>query len=108
MINLGFIKVAAAAPPLRVADTEYNAEKIIEFAKKAEAGGAKIIVFPELSTTGYTSADLFSQRTLLENNLSAIDKIKTASKNIKSLILIGAPLEVEGKLLNTAIAISGG
>ncbi len=108
MKNFGYIKTAAIAPPLRVADTEYNAEKIIEFAKKAEAGGAKIIVFPELSTTGYTSADLFSQRTLLENNLSAIDKIKTASKNIKSLILIGAPLEVEGKLLNTAIAISGG
>src|SRR3989344_47854 len=106
--KFGYIKVAAIVPPLMVADTEYNAGKIIEFSKKAEADGALLIVFPELSTTGYTSADLFFQRTLLENNLSAIDKIKTASKNIKSLILIGAPLEVEGKLLNTAIAISGG
>ena len=106
--KIGYIKVAAIVPPLMVADTEYNAGKIIEFSKKAEADGALLIVFPELSTTGYTSADLFFQRTLLENNLSAIDKIKTASKNIKSMILIGAPLEVEGKLLNTAIAISGG
>ena len=108
MINLGFIKVAAAAPPLKIADTEYNAGKIIEFAKKAEAAGAKIIVFPELSTTGYTSADLFSQRTLLENNLLAINKLKTASKNIKSLILIGAPIEIGDKLLNTAVVISQG
>ena len=78
--KIGYIKVAAIVPPLMVADTEYNAGKIIEFSKKAEADGALLIVFPELSTTGYTSADLFFQRTLLENNLSAIDKIKTASK----------------------------
>ena len=79
MENFGYIKIAAVSPPLKVADMEYNAEKIIEFAKKAETNGAKIIVFPELSTTGYTSADLFFQRKLLEKSTESLNKIKTFS-----------------------------
>lgn len=61
----GFIKVAAATPEIRVADTEYNASAIIEAAKDAASRGAKLIVFPELCITGYTCADLFLQQTLL-------------------------------------------
>ena len=50
----GFLKVAAAAPMLRVADPMYNAEQIIEVMKKADAEGVKVLVFPELSLTGVT------------------------------------------------------
>lgn len=108
MSNFGFIKVAAAVPPIRVADTEYNSSKIIEFAEKASDLGARIIVFPELATTGYTAADLFFQRKLRESNLEALKKIKIASKKIKSLLIVGAPLEIGGKLFNMGIAIHGG
>ncbi|KKT41124.1 NAD(+) synthase [Candidatus Giovannonibacteria bacterium RIFCSPHIGHO2_02_43_13] len=108
MENFGYIKIAAVSPPLKVADMEYNAEKIIEFAKKAETNGAKIIVFPELSTTGYTSADLFFQRKLLEKSTESLNKIKTFSEEIKSLIIVGAPIETSGKLFNAAIVICKG
>ena len=48
----GFIKVAAASPMIKVADTDYNADKVIECIKDAYSRGVKLIVFPELTLTG--------------------------------------------------------
>ena len=108
MSNFGFIKVAAIVPPVKVADPGYNVGQIIEFSKKAARAGAKIIVSPELGLTGYTAADLFNQRTLLNRALAALNKLKTASRGINSAIIAGAPIETGGKLFNTAIVIAHG
>lgn len=56
----GFVKVAAAVPFVRVADCEYNVERIEALVLEADAKGVEIITFPELSITGYTCGDLFS------------------------------------------------
>ncbi|MFC2631546.1 MAG: nitrilase-related carbon-nitrogen hydrolase, partial [Porphyromonas pasteri] len=50
----GFVKVAAAVPFVRVADCEYNVERIEALVLEADAKGVEIITFPELSITGYT------------------------------------------------------
>ena len=65
----GFIKVAAVTPKVRVADTVYNAKKICEGIRGAAEQGAKVIVLPELSVTGYTCGDLFLQETLWSERL---------------------------------------
>ena len=39
----GFIKVAADAPELRVADPKFNAEKIVECVEKASEEGVKLL-----------------------------------------------------------------
>ena len=44
----GFVKVAAATPEIRVADCDYNAERIIEIIKEAEGKDVDLLVFPEL------------------------------------------------------------
>jgi NAD+ synthase (glutamine-hydrolysing) len=106
--NHGFIKVAATSLPLRVADLHFNTEKILEFAKKASSKGAKIIVFPELCITGYTVGDLFNQRLLLEEVKSSLSFLKKESQKIKSVLIVGLPLELEGKLFNVAAVISRG
>ena len=67
-----------------------------------------VIVSPELGVTGYTAADLFNQRTLLDKALAALNKLKTASRGINSVIIAGAPIETEGKLFNTAVVIAQG
>ena len=54
----GFIKTAAAAPELRVADPKYNAEKIVECIEKARGEGVKVLTFPELAITGATCGHL--------------------------------------------------
>ena len=64
MEDYGFMRVAAAVPRVRVADVNYNRDKIISLANQAEADGVSLLVFPELCVTGYTCADLFAQREL--------------------------------------------
>ena len=65
-MKYGFVKTAAVSPKIRVADTEYNAQETIRLMREAWEKGARIIVFPELSITGYTCSDLFRQEILLE------------------------------------------
>lgn len=104
----GFIKAAAIVPNLRVADVTYNADQIIEGINKAEEGGAKIIVFPELAVTGYTCNDLFLQDTLLSGAKRELLRITKATKGSDSIVFVGYPLAYEGKLYNTAAVLQDG
>ena len=91
-MNYGFIKTACASPDLKVADCAYNASKIIEESKNAAKKGASIIVFPELSITGYTCGDLFFQRTLQKGAEDALKEIISATKSLNSIIFAGLPV----------------
>ena len=53
-MNYGFVKVAAAVPHVKVADCKFNVEKIESLITVAEGKGVQIIIFPEMSITGYT------------------------------------------------------
>ena len=79
----GFIKTAACSPALRVADCNYNAEKIIE-AMQAHAD-VQLLVFPEFSLTGYTCGDLFLQHTLLQGAEAALEKVIAASEGLAAV-----------------------
>ena len=61
-MNYGFVKVAAAVPHVKVADCKFNVERIESQIAIAEGKGVQIIVFPEMSITGYTCGDLFGQQ----------------------------------------------
>ena len=74
-MKYGLIKVAAAIPGVRVADVDYNVQQIESLIAQAEGKGAEVIVFPELSITGYTCQDLFRQQLLLEKAEEAIIKL---------------------------------
>lgn len=65
-MKYGFIKVASAVPMVKVGDVKYNVEQIENLTVQAEGKGVEVIVFPELSVTGYSCQDLFSQNLLLE------------------------------------------
>ena len=104
----GFIKTATVSPELRVADTVYNAEKIIQAIRLANEENVSLLVFPELCVTGYTCGDLFGQRTLLEAAKKAVLKIAEATMDIPMLIFIGAPIRNNNKVYDTAIAIYDG
>ena len=104
----GFIKAAAASPSLRVADCAYNRDQIIQTFRRAQDQGAALLVLPELAVTGYTCGDLFGQRTLLDGALAALDEIITATKGSGTLLVLGVPLTVEGRLYNCAAVIQNG
>lgn len=104
----GFIKVAAATPKIKVADTTYNAHAITDLIMEADAAGAKIIVLPELCITGYTCSDLFLQDRLLNEAKEALLRIAENTKDTDALVFVGLPIEQEQKLYNAAAALKGG
>ena len=104
----GFIKVAAASPLLRVADPEYNVEKMLELFSLAHSFGVKILVFPELSITGYTCQDLFLSESLLKRSRKALNEYAEKTSYSDILSFVGYPLEYNGKLYNTAAAVKEG
>lgn len=103
-----FLSAALAVPDLDVANTKYNTEKIIEKLEQAVSSKAEVIAFPELCITGYTCADLFNQKELLDGAVDSIEKIAQKSKEIKKLIVVGAPLRMDGQLYNCAVVIFSG
>ena len=76
----GFIKVAAAAPEIRVADPMFNADAVIRAMDEHARLGVKVLVFPELTLTGATCGDLFYQNTLLAGAAAALEKVVQASE----------------------------
>ena len=104
----GFVKVAAATPDIRVADVEFNTQNIINVMEEAQKNGAKILVFPELCVTGYTCSDLFDHGVLLKASRKALLEIAENTSDKDMLVFVGAPLEVNGKLYNVAVAMNQG
>ena len=104
----GFIKVAAVTPDIRVADVSYNTEQICKKIDEACSLGAKIIAFPELSITGYTCGDLFTQTLLLERAKNALGEIREYTSGKDALIFVGLPFMADGKLYNVAAALNRG
>lgn len=107
-MKYGFIKVAALTPKVRVADPKYNVEQICKMIDEAEKNGAKVMVFPELSITGYSCGDLFFQETLLNEAKSGLLSIAAHTEGKEYLVFVGLPLEYNGKLYNVAAAVGNG
>lgn len=106
--NLGFVRVAAAVPMLRVADCKQNAQVIKEQIDEAINEGVEIVCFPELSITGYTCADLFFTQQLQRDALDALKDICLYTREKAIVILVGAPLKVDNNLYNCAFVITDG
>lgn len=104
----GFIKVAAATPKIKVADPAYNTEEILKIIDETEKNGASILVFSELTISGYTCGDLFLQQPLLTECKNQLLRIVKATENTSMLVVVGCPIVIKQKLYNCAVVISDG
>lgn len=104
----GFIKVAAATPKIKVADPAYNTEEILKIIDETEKNGASILVFSELTISGYTCGDLFLQQPLLTECKNRLLRIVKATENKSMLVVVGCPIVIKQKLYNCAVVISDG
>ncbi len=104
----GFICVSAATPELAVADVAYNVDRISAQMREACEGGAKIVVFPELSITGYTCGDLFYQHSLIEEAKCGLLSLVEKSRDMDAVFFVGLPFLFLGKLYNVAAAFANG
>ena len=104
----GFIKVAAATPKIKVADPAYNTEEILKIIDETEKNGASILVFSELTISGYTCGDLFLQQPLLTECKNQLVRIVKATEDKSMLVVVGCPIVIKQKLYNCAVVISDG
>lgn len=104
----GFVKVAAATPIVKVADVISNGNRIRELIDRAEDEKVKLIVFPELSVTGYTCGDLFFQDALIKRAEVEIKLITEHTRGKEIITVVGFPYSYNYKLYNTAAVIKGG
>ena len=104
----GFIKVAAATPKIKVADPAYNTEEILKIIDETEKNRASILLFSELTISGYTCGDLFLQQPLLTECKNQLLRIVKATENKSMLVVVGCPIVIKQKLYNCAVVISDG
>ena len=108
MNNLGYVRVAAAVPQMRVGDTEYNKQQIISMIAEAAEEKVDVVCFPELCITGYTCADLFFLQQLQQNALRALEDVADATRGIGTIVIVGCPLKVDNNLYNCSFVLSDG
>ena len=104
---LSLCRVAVISHELRIANIAYNLESHRKAIQESLEQGAQFLVFPELSLTGYTCSDLFYQDQLL---LSAELALCELASEIPSgiIVIVGVPIQFEGKLFNCAAVLEGG
>jgi NAD+ synthase (glutamine-hydrolysing) len=108
MLHHGFLRVAAAVPALRVGDCTFNAEHILGLIERAQREHVALVVFPELSLTGYTNADLFQQVTLQQAARTALARVVDGSKRFAGVVIVGLPLALDDQLFNCAAVLKSG
>ncbi|MFL5339759.1 MAG: NAD(+) synthase [Gemmataceae bacterium] len=109
MLHHGFLRVAAAAPQLRVADCEFNADRTLAVMQRAEADAVDVLAFPELGLTAYTCGDLFHHPPLLAGAIAALQRIvKATTSQFSGLLVVGLPLRHDDQLFNCAAVIQRG
>ncbi len=101
-----FSRVTAASHPIKVGDPQANALEIINALSKYM--DSQVVVFGELSLTGYTCGDLFAQDALLEAALKGLMAVAEASRGTSQLVVVGLPLRAQSILYNVAAAIFDG
>ncbi len=104
----GFYRIAAAVNQTYLANPSRNAEEIITLIQKAHEQNVSVVVFPELTLTGYSAGDLFFQQTLYENQNSAISSILEATRSIETIAVIGFALLDANRLYNCAAILQNG
>lgn len=109
MKNFEYVRIAVAVPVIKVADPMFNAKEIALLAKTAcETKNAKVILFPELSITGYTCGDLFNQKTLIKGAEDALNMLLEETSHLNILISVGMPIKTDNQLFNCAVLLKSG
>ncbi len=106
--DLGFLRIGAAIPLLRVADVDFNVGTIIECIKKAKNEGVQVLTFPEMAITGYTLGDLVQHQALLLKAQECLRHLLDESAGSTMVVIVGMPLVVEQKIFSCAAVLNSG
>ena len=104
----GYHRIAVAVHRTTVANPSANADEVIALSTKASEQSCSVVLFPELTLTGYTASDLFGMQRLHIAQDEALERILRETQDISTVILIGYALLHRDKLYNTALLLQNG
>jgi len=104
------VKIALGQINPTVGDFQGNSAKMIDFARRAQAEGAGLILFPELSVCGYPPRDLVERSSFVAHNRAAIERIALETRGIAVICGLVTPAQaVTGKsVMNSAALLKDG
>ena len=105
MFNHGYVKAAIANTiNCKIGNPKHNANILLQIMSDAKRKSVKLLIFPELSITGYTCQDMFFNSQLLEQTTSQLIVLsKYMPQDI--LVVVGAPLSINDTLFNCAVVM---
>src|SRR6202049_3625600 len=104
----GFVRVAACTHHTTLADPVANAESVLRLARDCHDDNVALVVFPELTLSGYSIEDILLQDVLLAAVEDAVLDIVAASTDLLPVLVVGAPLRYRHRIYNTAVVIHRG
>ena len=104
------MKIALGQINPTVGDFAGNAAKIIEFSRRAQADGAGLILFPELSVCGYPPRDLVERASFVQHNRESVEHIAAETRGIAVICGLVTPAQAQtGKsVMNSAALLKDG
>jgi len=105
-----YVKIALGQINPTVGDFSGNAAKIIDFSRRAEAAGAGLILFPELSVCGYPPRDLVERSSFVTRNRETVERISERVRGIAVICGLVTPADSDtGKaVMNSAALLMDG
>src|SRR5258706_7306131 len=104
------VKIALGQINPTVGDFSGNAAKHIEFARRAQASGAGLILFPELSVCGYPPRDLVERTSFVARNRETVEQIAAETRGIAVIcgLVTAAESETCKSAMNSAALLQDG
>ncbi|HEU4338744.1 MAG TPA: NAD+ synthase [Planctomycetota bacterium] len=99
------MKIAAAQINPTIGDFDGNVDRILTFISRAREMEAQLVVFPEMSLTGYPPRDLLERSWFVEKNLDALNNLAAKVKDVGVIVGFVDKNTSEGKPLYNAAAL---
>jgi NAD+ synthase (glutamine-hydrolysing) len=106
--NQDYIRVATATPEVSIGDVSTNVKAIKKLYADAVKAESSLVVFPELSITGYTIQDLVTHQSLLHAAERGLAEIADATTSQNTVAVVGLPLKMGNAIYNCAAVVSEG
>ena len=106
------MKIALAQTNTTVGDLCGNAERILAFSQRAAEAGANVVVFHELTLTGYPPRDLLEKSSFLDGAEQHLERLAAEASDLDITIICGTATRTGSSsghpIYNSAAVLEGG
>lgn len=108
MSEHGFVRCAISTFNGKLANPEYNVQKIQTLFDTANQHDVKLLVFPELCLTAYSCQDLFRMTDIQFKTRDCLCEIRRYTIGSDLIVIVGAPIMINDCLYDCAVVIQNG